>query len=291
MDCDATSERLPWLLNGSLEPEEAQQVRAHLAACAQCRAEMEETRSAAALFAAHAPTAAILQMAWDRPMEGLEPALVRNHLDGCPACQEELALARESRRLESGRPEGGTRRRSRAWPLMLPATLAAGLVVGVWWGGRDREPPAAGSPSDPARIGALEREVSQLRSAAARLESAARQARAPRLNLPIFEVLPGRVLRGDGEGEARQVVVPAGATEVALLLSTDGPAGTRAALSIEDNKGLEVWHGDGLISGPPGGYVVTLPVELLPDGRYVLKVRPQRGAASVYRIRVRGATR
>ena len=290
MDCDATSERLPWLLNGSLEPEEAQQVRGHLAACAHCRAEMEETRSAAVVFGAHVPTAAILQLAWDRPLEGLEPALVRAHLDDCAECREELTLARESRRLESSQPEGGTRRRSRAWPLMLPATLAAGLVVGVWWGGRDREPPAAGSPSHPARIEALEREVSQLRTAAARLESAARQARAPRLNLPIFEVLPGRVLRGDGEGEA-QVVVPAGATDVALLLSTDVPAGTRAALSIEDNKGLEVWHGDGLVSGPPGGYVVTLPVELLPDGSYVLKVRPQRGAASIYRIRVRRATR
>ena len=92
-------------------------------------------------------------------------------------------------------------------------------------------------------------------------------------------------------GEASQVVVPAGATEVALLLSTDVPTGTRAALSIEDHKGLEVWHGDGLVSGPPGGYVVTLPLELLPDGSYVLKVRPQRGAASVYRIRVSGATR
>jgi predicted anti-sigma-YlaC factor YlaD len=37
MTCDQAIERLPWLLNGSLEPAEREEVQGHLTTCAACR--------------------------------------------------------------------------------------------------------------------------------------------------------------------------------------------------------------------------------------------------------------
>jgi hypothetical protein len=274
MACDAVCERLPWLLNGSLEGSEAEEVRRHLATCARCRAEMEETRQAAAVFGAHLPAGVIMDLAWDAALSEHDDAMARRHLDGCRECAEELALARESRRLEAA-SESTTGNRRAWWPAVaLPATLAAGLVLGMRWPG----------PSDNGRVTRLESEVARLSGLVASLEHA---AQAPRLNLPLFELLPAARVRG-GAADAQDVVIPPGAREIVLLLGTDAPAGTHAALDIRGDTG-EVWSGDGLVAGPPGGYVVTLPAELLGDGTYVLTLKPQAGAPTSYAMRVRRA--
>jgi hypothetical protein len=65
------------------------------------------------------------------------------------------------------------------------------------------------------------------------------------------------------------------------------PFGARAALTIEDGDGKHVWRGEGLVAGPPGGFTVVVPVELLPDGPYAMTVQPARGRPVVYRLRVR----
>lgn len=288
MDCDATSERLPWLMAGGLEASEAEQVRAHLGGCPRCRAEMEDTRRAAGVFGAHLAASALLDLAWDRPLDGIDPALAKRHLDACVDCDEELALLRESRRLESTPAEPVSAARRTWWPLIaLPAGLAAGLVVGVWSGHRPSTLPGPDAETERLRASALESEVDRLRGVIASLRSQAPTVELPRLNLPVFEILPGDLVTRGASADGNAVVLPAGATEVVLLLSADAPAEAPASLTIQDAAGREAWRGDGLRFGPPGGYVVAVPAAMLPDGAYLLTVRPAHGAAIAYRIRVR----
>jgi hypothetical protein len=278
MDCHGVSERLPWLLTGSLSASESEEVRRHLAACAACREELDETRRAAEVFGAHLSTSTILDLAWDRSPSGVEPGLAAAHLQGCVDCREELELARESRRAEAHEL---TVRRKPSIGFVLPAALAAGLLIGFGLGGLRKPAPA---PPDP-RVAQLEGESSRLRVLVSELEAAARTAR-PRINLPVFELMPALVRRG-AEESGVDVAIPSGATEVALLLSADGKPGTQASLVIRDAADREVWRTDGLVAVPPGGYVVTVPVEMLPAGRFALRLQPAGGKAVDYAVRVR----
>jgi hypothetical protein len=294
MDCEAASERLPWLYAGSLAPEEAAALRLHLEGCPRCRAEMDETRRAAAVFDAHLPTAVVLDLAWDRPVAALPADVVRAHLETCAACGEDLALARESRRLEAQTPGAATVRPLRpagrsGWRVAaLPATLAAGLAAGALWGRGTAPPPAQPQTNGPG-VSALESEVARLRQAVTDLEARARASAGPRLNLPIFELIPGALIDRGAPVGGNDVAVPADAGEIALFLTADAPAAGGASLVLKDAAGREVWRADGLRYGPPGGYVVTLPASLLPDGAYVVTVRPARGKDAAYHVRVRRA--
>jgi len=290
MDCEGASERLPWLYAGSLAPAEAAEVRRHLETCARCRAELEETGRAAAVFDAHLPTVALVDLAWDRPVTALADELVQAHLAGCSSCREELALARESRRLE-GTGEAAPVARPARWTwrtAALPATLAAGLAAGALWG-RATAPRPPAPANDGGRVGALEAEVARLRATSTDLEARVRAAASPRLNLPIFELLPGTLIERGGTGGGNPVAIPKDAPEIALLLAADGPAGDPVGLVLADASGREVWRGEGLRHGPPGGYVVTVPSSLLPDGAYVVTLRPAHGPETTYRVRVRRA--
>jgi len=88
-NCHRTLLALPWLLNGSLEAEERRQVREHLIGCPACRAELQRTREALAVFesarhaAAAEPVAAeatrvVALSSWRRGAAGLlRPGLLR----------------------------------------------------------------------------------------------------------------------------------------------------------------------------------------------------------------------
>lgn len=285
MDCNEVDERLPWLLNGSLAASEADALRAHVAGCPRCQAAQAETRRAAAVFDAHLPTAAVIHLAWDRPLEGLDASVARAHLQECAACREELELARESRALGSAADVAPLRAAPSRWTpmrLVLPAALAAGLLLGFVAGAR-RQPPSP--PPDDGRVAALEAEASRLRGLVATLETQVRAVR-PRINLPLFELLPSLVRRGEGTGATR-IAIPPGAAEVALLLGTEHATGTAASVAIVDLAGQEIWKADGLVSGPPGGFVVTLPAALLPTGVATVRLTPKVGAPVEYRIAVR----
>lgn len=95
-NCDDATERLPWLLNGTLGDEEREAVREHLAECASCRRALAETRLTWETFDQHPPTEEIVALAWG---ETPNPAL-EEHLESCPRCTAELELARMSRHLE-----------------------------------------------------------------------------------------------------------------------------------------------------------------------------------------------
>lgn len=115
--CDWTVERLPWWVNGTLEEAEAQRVEAHLVECATCRDELAATRGALALYGAHLPIEALLDLVEGEAVEGeageseagrscrgavLSSEAVAAHLGHCPPCREQLALLRESRAAVEG---------------------------------------------------------------------------------------------------------------------------------------------------------------------------------------------
>jgi anti-sigma factor RsiW len=100
MTCDQAIELLPWLLNGTLDAAERDEVRRHLASCESCRQALRATRDTWDLFDQHIPSQDLVALAWgDRPA-GIDPALAEAHLASCPQCAAELELARMSRRLE-----------------------------------------------------------------------------------------------------------------------------------------------------------------------------------------------
>ena len=286
MDCDTASELMPWLLNRTLSSEEAEGVARHVAGCDACRREMEETRRAAAVFAAHLPPDTILDLAAGRDVPG--DAVARRHAEQCADCAEELALAREGlAALEAPAAAAPAARRppSRVarW-VALPATLAAGLVIGL---ALPRAQPTVVPTPDPG-LGVLRDENARLRESVAALRAEAEAARAPDVNLPFFEVLSGGVTRG-APGGGNDLAVPEGARRLALLLVADVPAGTEASLAILAADGRTVWQADGLRSTALGAYGIAVPADLMPAGRYVLVLRP-RGAARVeYQVRVRPA--
>ena len=55
MNCDQAIELLPWLLNGTLEAGERDEVRRHLETCERCREALTETRVAGSIFGQHIP--------------------------------------------------------------------------------------------------------------------------------------------------------------------------------------------------------------------------------------------
>jgi predicted anti-sigma-YlaC factor YlaD len=99
MNCQEAIERLPWWLNGSLEPEERREVEAHLSGCASCREALAETRLASEVFAQHIPAAALVAYAADETPTGIDPGLFDLHLADCAQCAAELEMARASRLL------------------------------------------------------------------------------------------------------------------------------------------------------------------------------------------------
>jgi hypothetical protein len=144
MNCDDAIEFLPWLLNGSLEAGERNEVRGHLATCERCRAALNDTREAWTIFGQHLPGDALVALAYGEVPAGVDPAVAERHLASCAECAAELELTRTSRRLEeddrialfpgtSRKPETNAGR-DRSW---RSAAMAAGitclLALGGWF--------------------------------------------------------------------------------------------------------------------------------------------------------------
>ncbi len=90
MSCVESLELQPWLLNGSLESGEKQEVLAHLRNCKACRAAFADTRQAAELLTQHVPSMAIVEYA-----QGLVPSesdrdQIEKHLESCLSCRQEV---------------------------------------------------------------------------------------------------------------------------------------------------------------------------------------------------------
>ncbi len=198
MTCDRARELLPWLLNETLEDGERQEVLAHVRGCEACRRALAETRFALAAAGAHLPSEALVAVAFDEPVPGLDPAVVEEHLAACPQCAADLELARTSRALADEtvallprRKAAPAPRRAAGWQAAaVAASLVALVAAGGWLHTRQQverleargttatpgprqAPPAAST--DPSRIARLEAELRDLAAQRAAAERTARQ--------------------------------------------------------------------------------------------------------------------
>jgi anti-sigma factor RsiW len=162
MHCDDAIERLPWLLNGTLEPAERGQVEAHLAGCPACRQALAETRLAWEVFDQHLPAEMLLALAGEdravapSPLAGegrgegasdSDRALAERHLAECPRCAAELEMVRASRALLENEEVAVLARPAarqnavpvRAWRSAALAAGLAGVVAATGWYGASRE--------------------------------------------------------------------------------------------------------------------------------------------------------
>ncbi len=296
VDCPFVSERLPWLLTGALDPEEARQLRAHLASCPTCRRDLHSARLAGEVFEAHLPAAVLVDLAWNRPPGGIEPELARRHLERCPTCAEQLALARESRRLES-EAEAPSRVPSFAsapwrWGA-LAAVLPLAFVGGaVWRASRDSAHLASLQVQKrnlEARVGDLQGELERGQVKGRVLEHQVERLAEPQPNVAVIEVFPNssamRSVRSAGES---QVTMPADAAWVVLLLNLERTPTAPATVEVRDSARAVIWQGAGLRPNQLGGYTLAIPSRLLPQARYeVTLFTPARTPLAVYSLRLR----
>ena len=165
MNHETAHELLPWLHNGTLDPEERHEVRAHLETCEACRRELEDTRQAMEVFDQHLPTHDLVARAEGRETE-LPTEAVEAHLESCPECVEELTLLRGSLQAYWDSPEPKrsppTSRRtvSAYWRQgAVAAALVTLVALALWvttWQGLSTSGPqmAAVSPTENVAINA-----------------------------------------------------------------------------------------------------------------------------------------
>jgi hypothetical protein len=287
-------ERLPWLLNATLEGEELARVERHLETCAACRAERLRTEEAGRLFGLHPDAAELAGIAFGAEPEG--PAAL--HLEVCAECREALALARAAAALE-GEPDAPAAPPPRARRTgRLAAAIAAGLAaVALTWAvtatrqadrleealreqtrGRaalDRELAAAGTEAGRARARAEASERELARAVGARA-------------LPgVVELLPhGEVVRG--ASRADPPTAAPGAVLLLLATAPRSPAAARAVLTAAD--GATVATVEGLRLDAHGAYSLQLPSVGLAAGPLEIRleraVEPAGRVFASYRLRV-----
>jgi len=153
MNTKEAIERLPWLVNGSLEPVEAAEVRQQLAESEECRKEFVELAQAAELFGSRIPAEVLLDYVSGRDVAPFESDVIERFLDASPGSREEWRMASESwNGLETAaapmqaqpessgdvlpfrrRAEAGERS-ARTWrAAAIAASLVAVLGVAGWW--------------------------------------------------------------------------------------------------------------------------------------------------------------
>ncbi len=134
MDCQQAAELLPWWMNGSLEAEERRQVDDHLAACASCHHELDETADAWQMMSWHIPSLALAEFAEGLEPSGLDRDLVARHLEECASCRAEAELATPGRVIDFTSAARAIRMRLQAAdrrPLKRVLAVAASLTLAV----------------------------------------------------------------------------------------------------------------------------------------------------------------
>lgn len=265
MTCDEILERLPWLLNGTLDEVERRTVLEHLKGCAGCRQALEETRLAWRIFDQHLPSEALVAHAYGEVAPGIDSGLVEAHLATCPQCATDLELARMSRRLEeddriavmpvpTSRPE---RRTAGGWRAAALAAGLAGVVAASGWfqsadRARDLERQLAIRPAAPAapvrpdapapevprtdpnaeRLAALEAEIERMRQTEAALREKEQEVRT-RLD-QIAQAAPAAPQLNTWSGDVYSSgdVVRGGEEEIQEI-----PAGSTAMLILHPGRG------------------------------------------------------
>ncbi|GMU66312.1 MAG: hypothetical protein AMXMBFR36_25860 [Acidobacteriota bacterium] len=295
MNHEEVVERLPWLLNATLEGEELARVERHLETCAACRAERLRTEEAGRLFGLHPDAAELAGIAFGADPEGAAAV----HLEVCAECREALALARAAAALEGepDAPAAAPPQRARRTGRLAAAAAAALAAVALTWAvtatrqadrleealreqtraraALDRELAAAGTEAGRARARAEASERELARAVGARA-------------LPgVVELLPlGEVVRGASRSDPPTAAPGA----VLLLLATAprSPAEARAVLTAADGGTVAIV--EGLRLDAHGAYSLQLSSEGLAAGP--LEIRLERAGEPAgrpfasYRLRV-----
>lgn len=303
MTCETSIELAPWLLNGTLEQAEKDELLQHLAGCARCREAVAETRDAYRLFAAHVSAEDLVDWAWDRPTT-VAPVLIEQHVAGCAQCAAEAELVRMSRRLEEDEkivPFTARRQeRPRSSVVWRTAALAASVALVVaatgWWRSAKTAGPVAREvrpavearpapapvlpPNEGTRLAELQAQVKeyearqselneQLASASAtvgRLADQVARLTEPQLNVWIDTVGAG-VYRGTPEEQGFPHDLMAN-----LSLEPKGPATDREVVLL-DAAGQVFWKPSALLRRAPDGfYSISFPAGFFKPGRYTLQL-------------------
>lgn len=290
MNCDDAIEFLPWLLNGSLEAGERDEVRRHLATCEACRTALNDTRESWTIFDQHLPSDALVALAYGEVPAGVDPALAERHLATCAGCAAELEMARTSRRLEEDdrialfpgtRAKTETAGKDRSW---RAAAMAAGIACVLALGGWFHEFQQAG------RLTAVAQTSTQPAAQVAQTTSA-----EPQINTGSAELYPVDTERGAGTAPPEPATVVPRSDEPTLLVlksaATEASDGTRE-IEILDAANHVLWGSHGLRrqSAQDPDYRVTLPPHFLAAGSYTVRLysteNGQRTPRESYRVRV-----
>lgn len=291
-DCQHIVELLPWLLNGTLEAGEREQAREHLAQCQQCRREVDETVFALAMRQRHVPAEALVDYAFDRPVAGIDPELLRLHVDICRECSEQVEMARASRRWAETQeanvaPIVTREKKIWLWPALALASLVVILALGAWlWTWRQARNEQARLTAQrqelSERVANLEAENQRLRQAAGRsqadsalaeLQAKVKELTAPQINVLMFDLYPSNLTRRADQSEINEIAIPRGARSITLILNSSGRNAARAAnLEIADAQGAVVWRAAGLARHPTNDFTISLPAAFLPPGNYTINL-------------------
>jgi len=289
MICDQAIERLPWLLNGSLEPAEREEVQGHLTTCAACREALAETREAWRTFGQHLPPAALVAMAYGEAPGGIDPALAERHLASCPECAAELELARMSRRLEEDnriapfppRPRPpDTGREYRAWRGAALAAGLAGLVaLSGWFQAAQRSHLV---PELEARNHTIQQEQAKLSADVQGMRDQMAQITQPQINTPTPDLHPDEVTRG----EIPEIVIPVGRDVTLLLQPGHDTTSPERSLALLDEAGKTLWESPGLrLNETLQEFTFKTGLILKKPGRYTIQLSTVENGQSVPRER------
>lgn len=141
-----------------------------------------------------------------------------------------------------------------------------------------RTNPAPTDDSRASQLAELERENRRLREQLGALrqsrETELAELRQPRLNAPLYDVLPREMtVRSAADEEVTRVELPPGQRSFTLILNGGGvPPYPSYDIEISARGGKKVWRGSGLRPEGNGNFVLSLDRGFLRDGRYSLKL-------------------
>jgi anti-sigma factor RsiW len=293
MTCDQAIELLPWLVNGTLEAEDRNEVRQHLRTCERCRTALADTLETLRLFDQHLPAQALVSLAWGEMPADVDPALAELHLASCPQCAAEMELTRTSRRLEEDdriavfplkrAPRQGE---SRTWRTAAIAAGLAGVVALSGWihSAQQLQPLEAKNQQIRQEQAALVVQQKENQAELARIAALAKGE--PQLNTWADDVFPQDVMRGTEEQE--EIVIPADVAATPILEASAEVTDPLRKIEIVDQAGKVRFSKDGPRRHlEDSSFTMTFLPGFLERGRYTIRLyTPDGTPRENYQIRI-----